>query len=150
MTNSQRVKMLREYLAISQAEFAKKIGVTAGAISQIENGGGVSSELLSVVCDKYNVNPQWLLSGKGEMFLEGGNYVEQKVLLNTKNQSFEKLKSDNEDLIQRNNLLSQTIDAQTKLIEVLERRITSLEGEVKVEPKLSVIRRKKDEPIRKP
>lgn len=70
MNISDRVKKLRKELGVSQGDFAEKLKVTAGAISQIENGGGVSSELLSNLYSAYpQINPEWLLIGKGDMFV---------------------------------------------------------------------------------
>lgn len=66
----QKVKNLREKLMLSQRAFASKLGVSSTAISQIENGGGVTGKLAKRICEAYKVNPEWLLYGRGEMFLE--------------------------------------------------------------------------------
>ena len=66
----KRIKQLRTYFALSQEQFAKKIGRTKGYISNIENGhAGMSSSTVSSICSTFAVREEWLRDGIGEMFL---------------------------------------------------------------------------------
>ena len=61
---------MRTYFALSQEQFAKKIGRTKGYISNIENGhAGMSSSTISSICSAFAVREEWLRDGIGEMFL---------------------------------------------------------------------------------
>lgn len=65
---SDRLKELRDELGYSRKEFAEPLGVSIGAISNIElrRTYTVSEKLLRLICKQYNVNYEWLLTGKGE------------------------------------------------------------------------------------
>ena len=68
---NERIKELRKALKLSQTEFGSKFGVGLGVIKNFEYGLTVPSEVqLNLICATFNVNPEWLLDGKGEMFRE--------------------------------------------------------------------------------
>lgn len=51
---------------------SKDIGVTAPTIRKIEKGVTLpSGKILTFLVEEHNVNVNWLLTGKGKMFLEG-------------------------------------------------------------------------------
>lgn len=60
-----RVRQLRKRLDLSQIEFAMELGTTNENISRIESGLG---NILKRICEKYQVNEEWLKNGSGEMF----------------------------------------------------------------------------------
>jgi len=66
-----RIKELQRTLKIkTQKEFAKALGVTPTHISTaIKGKSGVSALFITAVCLRWNVNRQWLETGKGKMFL---------------------------------------------------------------------------------
>ena len=66
-----RLKQLRQALDnINQADFGKRIATTQGHISDIENGRKVLTERTAkLICSEFNVNEEWLMFGKGEMFI---------------------------------------------------------------------------------
>mgnify|MGYP002625383593 CR=1 FL=1 len=67
-----RIKTIRRHYALTQAQFAKKIGKTSGFISNIENGRcSLSDSTIRSVCSAFGVNEQWLRDGSGAMFIEG-------------------------------------------------------------------------------
>jgi len=69
MTLNQRIKLVRKTLAQSQTEFAGAIGITQTSLSQIESGkNGISYDVFHAIISGFNVNPFWLMDGKGEMF----------------------------------------------------------------------------------
>lgn len=65
---NNRLKLLRKNLGLTQAEFAKKLGISQNFLSSIERGERkISSELcLSLI--ELNVNLNWLIADKGSMF----------------------------------------------------------------------------------
>ena len=67
MNNS--IRELRKALGLSQDEFAGKLGLTRGAITNIELHKTKPKPLLvDLICATYNVNAHWLRTGEGEMF----------------------------------------------------------------------------------
>jgi transcriptional regulator with XRE-family HTH domain len=64
-----RITMLRELLQMSQTEFARKIGISQGALSQIESGRSrLSMETLKNLSSEFNINCNWIVNGKGNIF----------------------------------------------------------------------------------
>ena len=67
----ERFKMIRNALKLSQDEFGEKLGLTRGAIANVELGRTEANPLfISLVCSTFNVNETWLRTGEGEMFNE--------------------------------------------------------------------------------
>lgn len=65
-----RIQEIRKVLKISQGTFGAKIGLSQRAISGIENGlANLTDRNFDAICDAFNVNPEWLRHGVGEMFL---------------------------------------------------------------------------------
>lgn len=70
----ERLKQLRKVLggdkALSQAKFAKILGLSQSTIGDIESGRAkLTPRNISIICEKFNVNPDWLNEGKGEIFM---------------------------------------------------------------------------------
>jgi SOS-response transcriptional repressor LexA len=65
-----RFKEFRKALNLTIEELATAIGKSKGALSKIENNQNIPKSDILVSFNKlYNLNINWLLSGKGEMFL---------------------------------------------------------------------------------
>jgi len=65
----ERIRALRKVLKLNQKEFAGQLGMTSTALSMIEVGDNVLTEKnIKLVCMTFNVNENWLRTGKGEMF----------------------------------------------------------------------------------
>ncbi|MSP69006.1 MAG: LexA family transcriptional regulator [Bacteroidetes bacterium] len=70
MTLAQRIKIIRKQLEMSQTEFANAIGITQTSLSQIEGEkNGISYDVYKAIVGKFNVDPLWLMDGKGEMYI---------------------------------------------------------------------------------
>lgn len=68
---NERIKELRDTLNLTQQDFADKLGTSRGNIAGYETGRRSPSDaVVSLICDKLNVNKEWLRSGVGEMFKE--------------------------------------------------------------------------------
>ncbi len=67
----ERIRVIREQSGLTQDEFAKKIKLARNTITLIESGRRNPSErTLSDICQRFNVNKDWLLTGNGEMYDE--------------------------------------------------------------------------------
>ena len=66
-----RVKAVRKSLKLSQTAFGERLGVGIGVIKNIEYANVDPKEpFLTLICEVFNVNPDWLMNGTGEMFIE--------------------------------------------------------------------------------
>lgn len=71
MDVSERITHLRKTLKLSQASFGEAVGVSRDVIKNIDNKLVEPKPLLiQQICKVYNVDPYWLETGEGEMFLE--------------------------------------------------------------------------------
>ncbi|NLD88068.1 MAG: helix-turn-helix transcriptional regulator [Clostridiales bacterium] len=76
MSINDRVKQVRNALNLTQKEFGEKITLAQTYVSQIELGGrDVTEKILRILCLQFNVNEEWLRTGKGEMFVENNNIL---------------------------------------------------------------------------
>lgn len=68
----KRLKVMRKFLRISQAELAQTLSVTQSFLSLIESGkGALSRNVLTNISNYYTeVNTNWLLNGTGEMLIK--------------------------------------------------------------------------------
>lgn len=68
-TIGKRVDELLKALGITQTEFANKLHVSSGFVSQLRSDKtGVSDRTISDICAEFSVNEEWLRDGTGEMF----------------------------------------------------------------------------------
>jgi HTH-type transcriptional regulator, cell division transcriptional repressor len=67
---NERLRQAREALGITQKEMAKKTGVVTSAYGHIESseGAAFSSKLMLVIAE-LGISINWIITGKGEMFL---------------------------------------------------------------------------------
>lgn len=71
MSINDRIKQLRKSLNLSQTDFGKKLGVSRDVINNLDRSAVDPKPLmLDHICSVYNVNPDWLMHGTGEMLLE--------------------------------------------------------------------------------
>lgn len=65
----ERIAQFIDKLSISVSVFEKNIGASEGVIRRaIKNNSDIQSKWIVNISDKYpNLNPDWLLTGKGEM-----------------------------------------------------------------------------------
>lgn len=70
MTENERLRLLRKELGLTMEKFGERLGVKKSAISDIENGRNrISDHMFKSICREYNVNPDWLRTGEGDMFI---------------------------------------------------------------------------------
>lgn len=88
---SERVGQYIERKKISYYAFENSLGASRGSISKaVKEGKSIGSNVLENIMNQYtDINPNWLLTGQGEMLLEG-----EGILHNSSIETF-RLKSDN-------------------------------------------------------
>ncbi|MBE6182598.1 MAG: helix-turn-helix transcriptional regulator [Rikenellaceae bacterium] len=66
---NERVKLIRKRLGLTQDQLAQRLGIGKAALSMIETGKtGLSSRNRNILVQELNVNPEWLETGRGEIF----------------------------------------------------------------------------------
>lgn len=71
-----RIKEVRKCLNLSQESFGKRLGVSRSVINNLErNITGLKEPLFELFCKTFNVNPDWLLTGNGDMFIQNNDSV---------------------------------------------------------------------------
>ena len=64
-----RIRELRKVLEMTQNDFAIRIGLTQNTITKYETGlRSPSKQIVISICREFNVNEDWLRTGKGDMF----------------------------------------------------------------------------------
>ena len=77
-----RIQAVRKALGLSQRAFCRGIFLSQGFYAQIESGLKKANErIYELISTKYNVNKDWLLTGKGEMFSGPAPDVELEQLI---------------------------------------------------------------------
>lgn len=71
MEISERLRLLRIKLEMSQEDFAESIGLKQGSYSDIERGRtkNISGPIIKIIEILYGVNSEWLIKGEGELFI---------------------------------------------------------------------------------
>lgn len=78
---NNQIKLLRKELGLTMQEFGKNLGVSKSAISNIENGyNSLTDQMISSICNAYNVNEEWLRNGTGDMFVEDTDSLIEKII----------------------------------------------------------------------
>ena len=76
---NERIRLLRKELGLNQSDFGNKIGVKQGTVAGYESGARTPLDaVVSSICREFDVNEEWLRTGKGEMFEQ---MTEQQKLL---------------------------------------------------------------------
>ena len=76
MTNAEKVFAIRKSLGMSRKDFGYKLGVSESVINNIETKGVELKPLMSdLICRVYNVNPIYMKTGEGEMFISDNDTV---------------------------------------------------------------------------
>ena len=69
MEISEQLKIIRKSKNMTQAEFAESLQVATATIASIENGSrDMPKNLMRSLINKFGIDGNWLLIGKGEMF----------------------------------------------------------------------------------
>lgn len=75
-----RLKLIRKELKMTQEQLAQRLGIGKAALSMIETGKcGLSTRNKNILVQDLNVNPEWIESGKGQMFNAEPNLTSFKL-----------------------------------------------------------------------
>ena len=67
----ERIKELRKYLGLTQAEFGEKIAMRQTGVAWLESGDRkITDRVITTICAVFGVDEIWLRTGDGEMFRE--------------------------------------------------------------------------------
>lgn len=70
-TTNERIKAVRKALGISQRDFADGIYLSHSFYAKIETGTrNPNKRVYELISNKYKVNKDWLIIGKGDMFCD--------------------------------------------------------------------------------
>lgn len=68
---NERIRTVRERSNLNQEEFAKSLDMTTATVNRYEKGHRIpDATFLNQLVNKYNCDPEWLLTGKGEITKE--------------------------------------------------------------------------------
>lgn len=66
-----RIKQVRKDAGLTQVEYGKRLGVAGNTVTNYENGmREPSNAIIAAICREFNVNEEWLRTGKGSMYVE--------------------------------------------------------------------------------
>lgn len=69
---NERVQQVRNALGMSRREFGDALGVSGDVINNIERNRlkqpGQKEPIFKLMCEKFNISYEWLMTGAGEMF----------------------------------------------------------------------------------
>ena len=71
-TINERLKHLRKnVLRLTQSELGNTLGLGKAAVSKMEsNTSTITEQNIKLICKEFNVNYDWLVDGKGEIFID--------------------------------------------------------------------------------
>lgn len=70
MNIAEKIKLIRSQIGINQANFAKLLSIHPQTLSRYERDELIpSADILIKIAQQTGVNPTWLLTGEGDMFL---------------------------------------------------------------------------------
>ncbi len=76
ITPGERVRFLRKHLKLTQEVISDAIGMTHGNVSKIElNEISPSNGFLNGMKLRFAVNPEWIKTGEGDMFVTSEEYI---------------------------------------------------------------------------
>ena len=121
MTLGERIKSVRKQNKLTQTEFAKSLGASRGMIVNVEmdkiSNMTAKKPLLQLICDKYGINPAWLIDGEGEMMQE---LSREQEIIRAVSEMFTGDDSFNQDII---SMLVKLPDEHWGLLEDMARRL---------------------------
>ncbi len=66
---NERLKILRKALGLTMEGLGNRLGVGKSAINKLEKGeNNITDQMQKSIIREFDVNPEWLLHGTGEMF----------------------------------------------------------------------------------
>ena len=122
---AQRLLDIRKIFKPNSASaFAKDLGISQTTYSNYENGSRSIPDAIYVkLQNEYNVNLNWLICGKGEMFLPVSNKTEKQIKTEKKLKELKTFGSRLNYLMAENDLSPEYLEKDTK---ISAKRITKM------------------------
>jgi len=99
----ERIKEIRKKLELSQVEFSERIFLSKSFYGDIEIGKKKLNErIIFIISKQFNVNIEWIKTGKGQMFIEKSPDIIKEKLLNIYSQLNPSLRN---CLVEQSNIL---------------------------------------------
>lgn len=71
MSINERIKQVRQKLALTQNKFATRIAISTSYLAGMELGNKkVNDRTIRLICMEFNIDEEWLRTGIGSMFNE--------------------------------------------------------------------------------
>jgi transcriptional regulator with XRE-family HTH domain len=68
---NERIKQIRTSYKLSRRAFGERIGISGDVVNNLERGRvEIKEPIIKLICDKYNINEDWLRTGNGGMFAQ--------------------------------------------------------------------------------
>ena len=85
-----RLKELRNHTGLSQKDFGNKIFLSQDHISSLETSRRtLTNRSIKGICNKFNVNEEWLRFGNGKMFKDDtSEYIKERLRMLRKKLNF--------------------------------------------------------------
>ena len=115
-----------EYKAISVLSFEKSVGTRSTIDKAIKNSSNLRSDLLAKIIETYSdINPSWLITGKGKMLLDpnsinNGNLLEQFLSSSEDISEITRLLLEKNDLLMQSSSFRQYMKSNIDLLEIEE------------------------------
>lgn len=127
-TRLERVREIMKALNLTQVKLAKDIGVKQSHISRYLTGGiGVSDGFCYLLVLHYGINPKWLESGVGAMFLDVAEFTQNNGDVLCDEDLHIQMVEDLKSLRADNDTFRTIIADQRKRIEQLESQVKNNE-----------------------
>ena len=121
-----RIKQVRKFAGLNQQDFATRIGVSRGALANYEVGRNEPlAAVISLICEKFQINENWLRTGDGDMMRPVDRDVEISAFMANV------MKGESDDF--RRRLVSVLAKLDSSEWELLERMALKLVAETKKE-----------------
>ena len=77
-----RITYIREHLGFTIKQFSEETGMSLTNMYRIEEGKvSLSDRFLRTLTMQFAINPKWVVTGEGEMFLTAADYIDQGIEL---------------------------------------------------------------------
>lgn len=121
----ERVLLIAELKGISKTDFFKDLGLSYANFKGIQKATALNSDAVVTILSRYpDIDPEWLVTGNGEMLRKGSTVARDKVDIYAEPIVINEV---DQTLIE---VLKMVISSQEKTIYSLEKQIAILENEV--------------------
>lgn len=121
----ERVLLIAENKNIRKADFFKDLGLSYANFKGIQKTSALNSDAIVTILSRYpDIEPEWLITGQGEMFRRGATIARDKTDLYQEPVVVNEIETTLIDALQL------VIAAQEKTIKSLESQVSALEREL--------------------